>query len=147
VSAAHCSITVRQSQIANALMRSLGGLLSLLAGVGLVLLAILNPQMDDFEDFAAKHLRAQVADRLEKRLGNESTLGRLLAGPGMDLASRYLDRFSTRKNYVVASVYTVDLDGPDANELEWRFLGIGGRFVPLEGPQEKEKNAENQQPR
>ena len=39
-------------------MRSLGGLLSLLAGVGLVLLAILNPQMDDFEDFAAKHLRA-----------------------------------------------------------------------------------------
>lgn len=119
-------------------MRSLGGLLSLLVCVGLVLLAILNPQMKDFEEFAAEHLRAQITPHLEKRLGTESALGRALAGAGVDLASQYLDRFATRKNYVVASVYTVDLDGPDANEMEWRFLGIGGRFVPLEGPQQQE---------
>ena len=128
-------------------MRSFGGLVLLLVGVGLVLLAILNPRMDDFEEFAAKHLRAQAVDRLEDRLGTESALGQVLAGPGVDLASQYLDRFATRKNYVVASVYTVDLDGPKSDELEWRFLGAADRFFPLEGPQQKKKNGSNANPR
>ena len=116
-------------------MRSFSGLLLLLVCVALVVLAATNPQMDDFEAFAADQLEGRLEGQLQERTGG-SALGRRLAGAGADIASQYLDRVATRENYVVASVYAVDLDGRDANELEWRFLGIGGRFFPLEGPEQ-----------
>ena len=123
-------------------MRSFSGLLLLLVCVGLVALAFMNPQMDDFETFAADHLEAELESRIQERTG-QSGLGSLLAGAGAGLASQYLDRVATRKNYVVASVYRVDLDGEEAQKLEWKFLGIGGRFFPLEVPEQvRERQAE-----
>ena len=116
-------------------MRSFFGLLLLLSCIGIVVLAIMNPQMNDFESFAAEQLEAQLQGKLQERTG-DSVLGRTLAGAGAGIASQYLDRFVTRENYVVASVYTVDLDGESASELEWEFLGVAGQFVPLETPEQ-----------
>jgi hypothetical protein len=117
-------------------MRSFSGLLLLIVAIAIVALAFMNPQMNDFETFAADHLETELADQIQERTGaSDSGLGGLLARAGAGIASQYLDRVATRDNYVVASVYTVDLDGPDASKLEWEFLGIAGRFIPLEVPE------------
>ena len=115
-------------------MRSLGGLLLLLVCVAALGLAASNPQMDDFEAFASKHLEAELEGEIRERTG-DSALGRLLAGAGADLASQHLDRFTTRNDYLVASVYAVDLDGEKADKLEWKFVGLAGRFIPIETPE------------
>lgn len=114
-------------------MRSFSRLLLILVAVALVALAVTNPHMDDFETFASDYLEKELQDEIQKRTGS-SALSRLLAGAGARLAGPHLDRVVTRGNYFVASTYTVDLDGEQADKMEWRFLGIGGRFVPLETP-------------
>jgi hypothetical protein len=117
------------------------GLLLVIVCVGLVVLAAMNPQPDDFQRFAAEQLESRIQTEVRDRTGGRgSALGNLLAGAGADLADRYVERATDRTNYLVASTYTVDLDGPSGDELEWTFLGIGGRFVPLDGPKLDGKN-------
>ncbi|PSQ71246.1 MAG: hypothetical protein BRD38_02850 [Bacteroidetes bacterium QH_9_67_14] len=121
-------------------MRSFSGLLLLLVCIGLVVLAVMNPQPDDFQRFVDEQLEARLQTEVRKRAGGDSALGGLIAGTGAGIASRYVDRATSRDNYVVASTYTVDLDGANASELEWKFLGVAGRFVPLETPKPSSKS-------
>ena len=104
-------------------------ILGLLVVVGAVVLAALNPGMNDFEGFAQEQ-----SERLIRRETGDSELGKLLSGVGSRLAGSYIDRITERQNYVLFSTYTVDLDGPERDEEEWRFLGIADRFVVLEQP-------------
>ena len=104
-------------------------ILSLLIIVGAVVLAALNPGMSDFEDFAQEQ-----SERLIRQETGDSELGKLLSGVGSHLAGSYIDRITERQNYVLFSTYTVDLDGPEQSEEEWRFLGVADRFVVLEQP-------------
>jgi hypothetical protein len=121
-------------------MRSFSGLLLLLVCIGIVVLAVMNPQPDDFQQFVEEQLEARLQTEVRKRAGSDSAMGGLIAGTGASITSRYVDRATNRDNYVVASTYTVDLDGANASELEWKFLGVAGRFVPLETPKPSSKS-------
>ena len=100
-----------------------------LAVIALVVLAALNPSMDDFEVFAAQQSELMI----EQETGDD-VLGSVLGGAAGSIVERYINRVAERENYLVFSTYTVDLDGPEADEEEWRFLGLAGRFFPLEEP-------------
>lgn len=102
----------------------------LLVIVAAAALALTNPTMADFETFAAD----QLEDVLQREAG-ESALGQALAGAGARIAGSYVDRVADRKDYVLYSLYTIDLDGPGQEANDWRFLGLGGRFVELHRPE------------
>ncbi len=97
------------------------------------LLAISNPDKDDFAEFAREESAELMAGQTDGVLGG--ALGRL----GGDLIGSQVGRFVSRDNYLVASVYTLDLDGPNANAQDWRFLGVAGQFVELSRPDALER--------
>ncbi|MEM1043411.1 MAG: DUF4359 domain-containing protein [Bacteroidota bacterium] len=94
-----------------------------------VVLAVTNPGPDAFADFAEDN----VADQLEARLDDVPGAG-LLSGIGSLAAGELVKRFAERDNYLVASVYTLDLDGRAREAEHWRFLGVAGLFVEIGRP-------------
>lgn len=110
----------------------------LLAIIALVVLFLFNPEMDDFKVF----VEAQSERIMMERTG-EGAIGRALSGLGASLAGSYVDRITERRNYGVFSLYTIDFDGADAREEEWRFLGIAGQFIELEQPASLEEEEED----
>ncbi len=103
-------------------------LLLLLALV--VVLAVTNPTSDDFAEFAEGH----VAERLEAEL-DAVPAGGLLGDVGGLAAGQLVRRFAERETYLVASVYTLDLDGRARDAEDWRFLGIAGVFFEIDRPE------------
>ena len=102
----------------------------LLAVIAVVVLAALNPGMQKFEQFAAAQSEMIVQEEMEDRI-----LGSVLGGAAGNLVEDYINRVTERKNYIIFSVYTVDLDGADAEAQEWRFLGLADNFFELERPE------------
>lgn len=101
----------------------------LLLVIAVVLLAVFNPDTDDF--------RAFVQENAAKLAGEQvggGDLGRVLGSVGGSVAADAAMRVTTRKNYYVGSVYTVDLDGPTGTDNEWRFLGVATQFIELHRP-------------
>ena len=94
-----------------------------------VLLAAFNPNMDDFRQHVRTH-----SERIVQQEAGDTALGQLLSGAAAALAGRYVDRVTERDNYLVLSIYTMDLDGPEESGNEWRFLGIAKQFIELERP-------------
>ena len=108
-------------------MRTLAALLLLAA----LALTALNPDRDAFQAFA----KAQSEQLLRQKTG-ASVLGRALASAGASLAEAYAGRRTERQNYLLFSTYTVDLNGPEQDAGDWRFLGIAGHFVELHRPEQ-----------
>jgi hypothetical protein len=105
--------------------------------LALIALYFYNPTMADFRVF----VQAQSEEILLHEAG-ESEIGRMLSEAGSQLAARYIDRITERRDYFFFSTYTVDLDGADRDEEEWRFLGIGAHFMEIKRPKslrEREK--------
>ncbi len=105
----------------------------ILALVVVALLFIFNPDIEDFKQFVEKR-----SEQILRTRAGDSKLGRILSDIGSSLAGSYVDRITERKNYLLFSTYHIDLDGPDERENEWRFLGIGGRFIELDRPSSHE---------
>ncbi len=97
-----------------------------------IALAIFNPGMDQFRQFVRQ--RTELA--IEEETGG-SMLGRALSGAGASLAGDYVDRVTERENYYLFSTYTIDLDGAQGENQEWRFLGIAGQFFAVDRPEER----------
>lgn len=93
-------------------------------------LILFNPEMPEFKFF----VETQSEQILLQETG-DTALGRLLSGAGSSLLGDMVDRVTRRDNYVIFSIYTVDLDGQEEEANEWRFLGIGGQFVELHRPE------------
>lgn len=102
-----------------------------IAALVVIALAWLNPTMEDFQIF----VEAQSEELILQETG-DTELGRALSRLGSGLAAQYIDRVTTRRNYVVFSTYTIDMDEDENNDNEWRFLGMGGHFVVLDRPGE-----------
>lgn len=94
-----------------------------------VLLAITNPPPDSFQRF----VEGRAAEMVASEAGG-GKFGQIVGGLTGDAAARTLMRVTDRKNYYVASVYTIDLDGIAGTENEWKFLGIATQFVELQRP-------------
>ncbi|MEM6785830.1 MAG: hypothetical protein AAF624_19080 [Bacteroidota bacterium] len=86
------------------------------------LLALSNPTMDDFSDFAGDTVAAEIT---RDGPGWAGALGGLAAGA-------LVDRATERNDYLLASRYTLEL-GDDPDEA-WVFLGIATQFVELQRP-------------
>lgn len=88
-------------------------------------LAVTNPGMRAFQDFARTH----AADRIQSEMGG-GPLSDLLSGAGGELMAGRVPERTTRTSYLVCSLYTLDLD--DDGRPNGRALGIAGQFVVLE---------------
>ena len=99
-----------------------------------ILLAIFNPDMQDFKAFVREQ-----SEVLIRREAGDSALGRALSGAGASLAGDYVDRITERTNYFVFSTYTIDLDGADEAGGEWEFVGIADQFIETERPESMEE--------
>lgn len=98
--------------------------------LAVIALAIFNPGMDDFRVFVG-----QQSEGLIRQEAGEGPLADFLAGVGGRFAADRVDRITDRTNYVIFSTYTIDFDGADRAEEEWRFLGIAGQFIETNRPQ------------
>ena len=81
--------------------------------VAATFLAITNPTKDEFISWGVEEIQSQSATELEKII--EGVVGR-----------EVLELKTTRTNYVVYSIYTVD-NGQD----NMRYLGIINQFIRL----------------
>ena len=116
-------------------MRFIGPLLLLAL---LLALAWFNPSTEQFNTFLSEEVAARVGETageagratgfLTERLGRAAgdAIGR---SAGREIAGRF-----ERSNYLLASTYSLDLNGRREGG-EWVFLGIAGQFVPLETPE------------
>jgi hypothetical protein len=95
-----------------------------------VVLAFTNPGPEAFGEFAE--------DVAGERIGSVAEglpAGGLLGELGGLAAGQIVRRYADRDNYLVASVYTLDLDGRAREAEDWRFLGIAGMFFELQRPE------------
>ena len=102
--------------------------LIVVAGVA-AFLFVTNPEREEFQVF--------IQERVEERLSEETrdrSLGRLLTDLGSDIVGTLAARVSERSNYLLWSVYTVDVGADGDPDEMWRFLGIAGTFIELSSP-------------
>lgn len=92
--------------------------------LGGALLALTNPDRAEFADFVEEQARTRIADETAES-GFEAALGEL----GGRAAGALVRQYGTRTDYLVASTYRLEL-----GDARWRYLGVGGWFVPLEEP-------------
>ena len=95
-----------------------------------VALYMFNPGEDEF----ATHVEERSGEYLSTRAG-DSNLGQVLSDLGADVTKALAAHVTERDNYFLWSIYTIDLDGPEVSEEEWRILGIAGRFFTLKKPE------------
>lgn len=105
-------------------------LLLLLLTVVAVLLALTNPGPERYEAFVEDTAARVIAAEVGGVPG-----GGVIGQVGGALAARLATRYSERANYLLFSVYTIDLAGVGLPGEEWRFLGIGNQFLELHRPE------------
>ena len=94
------------------------------------LLALTNPSRDAFAEFVEENVAEQIANETAGVTG-----GGILGDLAGLAASRIAQSVARRDNYVIASVYTLDLDGRTSEAEDWTFLGIGTQFIELHRPE------------
>lgn len=94
------------------------------------LLAITNPGPSDYERFVDDVVAGILLTEAASLPGGSG-----LAALGGALASRLARRHTERDNYILFSIYTLDMGVVGLSEQEWRFLGIGTRFIELSRPE------------
>ncbi len=97
----------------------------LLTGLLLAALALTNPDEEAFARSYADRLNAELA----AELGLQGALGELLGGVTQRALEAALVDQVERRNYVVASIFTLRTASEDL-----QALGLLGRFVTLSGP-------------
>ena len=87
--------------------------------IGLGLLALSNPGMEDFKQAAEEEMKKQLQERTQL----EQAIGNLFGGTLSEmLASR-----TVRTNYFFCSIFSFEFD-----HEEYRYIGIAGTFIPLQ---------------
>ncbi len=106
-------------------MRKIGYLLVLV-----VALFVFNPDEEDFSSFVQER-----SGRFFSTRTSDTEVGRILSDLGANVTRALAEHVTSRDNYFLFSIFTVDLDGEEAEEEEWKFLGIASRFVTLSEPE------------
>jgi hypothetical protein len=96
-------------------------------------LALFNPSQEDFTTFIQDRTRDVVTD--VGRSAGGSLLGSVTGAVAGTVAGAIAGQAVERKNFLVFSLYTVDLNGARHEGGEWTFLGIGGQFFEMERPE------------
>jgi len=93
-------------------------------------LARYNPERPAFQQF----VKDRVEQRLSSDLGTER-VGRIVTRFGSDVASSIAARAADRTDYLLFSIWSVDLGADGQAEDEWRFVGVAGSFFELSRPE------------
>lgn len=104
----------------------------LILGVLIGTLAIFNPDEEDFRSYVTERANEAISDRARSAGGR--IFSDIVGSVGGTLAGHVASRTVVRDDYIVFSLYTIDLDGSQRTGEEWRFLGIAKQFVPLNTP-------------
>ncbi|HEX7069519.1 MAG TPA: DUF4359 domain-containing protein [Rhodothermales bacterium] len=104
------------------------GLIVLVLAV--IALALFNPDMEDFQLF----VETSAEELIREEVG-EGLLSDALSTLGSGLIGDHVDEITTRRNYIIFSTYTIDLDQEPESGDEWRFLGMAGQFLVLDRPE------------
>lgn len=99
----------------------------IVATILVVGLVVTNPGMDDFSEYASEYTERIV----ESEVG-DNALGRAMARFGSSLAGDYVDRITTRKNYLLFSTY--ELGNSENEDENWRFVGIASNIFNTHQP-------------
>ncbi|MFT5143301.1 MAG: hypothetical protein ACI80V_000498 [Rhodothermales bacterium] len=110
-------------------MKKILGLV-VLAGVA-GLLFVSNPSKDEFEDY----VQSRVEDRLKGENPNQRRLGRMLTEMGSSIVGSLAARTAERKDFLLFSLYAVDIGADGDPDESWRFVGIGGTFIEISSPE------------
>lgn len=105
------------------MLRTLG----LILAIALFMLAALNPGMAAFETYVENR-----SEQIIRQETGDTALGRVLSGAGAGVASAFAKEFSSRSNYLIFSIYTLDIDRDGTDDYE--FLGIARQFIELDAP-------------
>lgn len=105
----------------------------LILGVLVGTMALFNPTEDDFRSFVTERASEAVSDHARSAGG--SLFAGVVGSVGGTLAGAVASRAVRRDSYVMFSIYTIDIDGPERNGEEWRFLGLAKQFIPLSRPE------------
>lgn len=92
-------------------------------------LARYNPDRTEFRAF----VHEAVEEYMSQELGTER-IGRIVTRFGTDVAASIAARSARREDYLLYSIYSVDLGADGRPEDQWRFLGIAGSFHELSRP-------------
>jgi biotin-(acetyl-CoA carboxylase) ligase len=105
--------------------------LLLIIGFGL---NVTNPSKNEFIDFASAQIKKKYPDLDFNAKLNGSGLEKMIAGFGNMIITNFLNEATTRKDYVMFSIYELDMKmardfGVEAKNM--KILGIAGNFFPL----------------
>ena len=105
-----------------------------LVAIGFVL-NVMNPSKNEFIDYATVQIKKQYPDldfKVDKRT---SAIEKTIAGFGNMIITSVLNEATTRKDYVVFSIFELDMKmardfGVEAKNM--KVLGVAGKFIPME---------------
>jgi uncharacterized protein DUF4359 len=109
-------------------MKKVLGLMILVGVAGF----ISNPSKEAFEEY----VQSRVEERLSQENPDQRRLGRLLTEMGSSIVGSLAARTTERRDFVVFSLYAVDIGADGDPDESWRFLGIGGTFFEISSPEE-----------
>lgn len=95
---------------------------------------VMNPSKNEFIDFASAQIKKKYPDLDFKADTGTSAIEKMIAGFGNMMITNFLNEATTRKDYVVFSIYELDMKmardfGVEAKNI--KVLGIVGNFIPL----------------
>ena len=90
-----------------------------------IALALLNPETRDFRD----HVESKIGEQI-----NAEGAGGIIGKMGAGAAALLAEQISVRKNYLLFSTFTIDIDGPESKDADWHYLGVAGMFFQLRAP-------------
>jgi hypothetical protein len=95
---------------------------------------VMNPSKNEFIDFASARIKKKYPDLDFKADKGNSAIEKMIAGFGNMMITNFLNEATTRKDYVVFSIYELDMKmardfGVEAKNI--KVLGVVGNFIPL----------------
>lgn len=97
----------------------------LILALMLAALFVTNPERDDFSTFVADHLMDAIGKNIGALTERESW-----GDQKVQLAEGIAEHMTERKNFLLFSLYEIPVvDG------DYRYLGIGTQFIPLQQDQ------------
>lgn len=93
-----------------------------------IILVITNPSKEDFKDF----LKENLSKYLTQQTGVSNNLTNVLVNSFDDILPSQFDNFILKKDFVVCSVYSIEISILSSSDDKIEFLGIFGFFIPLD---------------
>ena len=97
--------------------------------VSVVSLYVYNPELDDFKD----HI-AEINFELNQDIQQNNPLGRTITRTNQDPIPTIVGSSIKEKNFLMFSIYELDIGTSVTRPVVWRYVGILGMFFEIDSP-------------